>query len=88
MEDKIFIKEKKKMPQFIVVLVVAIIGGLIGSAVTYVALDKKIESISASNSSNTNTNTSNVKYEITKTDSPVVAIAQKAGPSIWWSERS
>ena len=82
MEDKIFIKEKKKMPQFIVVLVVAIIGGLIGSAVTYVALDKKIESISTSNSSNTNTNTSNVKYEITKTDSPVVAIAQKAGPSI------
>ena len=82
MEDKIFIKEKKKMPQFIVVLVVAIIGGLIGSAVTYVALDKKIESISTSNNGSSNTATSNVKYEITKTDSPVVAIAQKAGPSI------
>ncbi len=84
MDDKVFIKEKKNVPQSIVVFIVAIIGGLVGSVLTYFALDNKIDSVlNSSNVANTsNTATTGIKYEITKTDSTVVAIAQKAGPSI------
>lgn len=79
MEEKMFIKEKKKMPQSLMVFVVALIGGIIGSILTYLVIDEKI----STNTSNIGTTTStNVKYEITKTDSPVVAIAAKSGPSI------
>lgn len=78
MEEKMFIKEKRKSPQWMTILVVSLIGGVIGSVLTYVVLGDKNTTIS-----DTNTSTStNVKYEVTKTDSPVVAIAAKAGPSI------
>lgn len=81
MEEKMFIKEKKKMPQGIMIFVVALIGSIIGSVLTYLVIDEKIGI--NNNVSNTGTTTStNVKYEITETDSPVVAIAAKAGPSI------
>lgn len=76
MEEKMFIKEKKKMPQSLMVFIVALIGGIIGSVLTYLVIDEKISSNSESTAS------TNVKYEITKTDNPVVAIAAKAGPSI------
>lgn len=77
MDEKVFIKEKKGMPMPIIILVVAIIGGLLGSLFTYFVIENKINGISTTNGSTVNT-----KYEIEKTDSPVVAIAQKAGPSI------
>lgn len=77
MDEKVFIKEKKGTPMPIMVLVVAIIGGLLGSLFTYFVIENKIEGMSSSNGSTIST-----KYEIEKTDSPVVAIAQKAGPSI------
>ena len=80
MDDKIFIKEKRNISHSLVVLIVAIIGGIIGSLLTYVVLNTKINDIVAS--SNKNVSGSNIKYEIEKTDSPVVAIAQKVGPSI------
>jgi len=77
MDEKVFIKEKKSTPMPIMVLVIAIIGGLLGSLFTYFVIENKIEGISSSNGTTIST-----KYEIEKIDSPVVAIAQKAGPSI------
>ena len=83
MEEKMFIKEKRRMPQGLMVLVVALIGGIIGSVLTYLVLDEKILTKSGIESTTqASSNDSTVKYEITKTDSPVVAIAAKAGPSI------
>ena len=40
-----FIKEKKKMPQSIMVLVVAVIGGLLGSVFTYFVFDAKLDKL-------------------------------------------
>lgn len=77
MNEKIFIKEKKSTPMPIIVFVVALIGGLIGSLFTYFAIEKKLDNLSIEGGTTVNT-----KYEIEKTDSPVVAIAQKAGPSL------
>lgn len=74
-----FIKEKKKMPQSIMVLVVAVIGGLLGSVFTYFVFDAKLDKLTLSQTSGNSTST---QIQIEKTDSPVVAIAQKAGPSI------
>ena len=81
MEEKIFIKEKKKMPQGVMIFVVALIGSIIGSVLTYLVIDEKIGINEGTTNVGTSTST-NIKYEITKTDSPVVAIAAKAGPSI------
>lgn len=78
MDEKIFIKEKKEMPKAVMTVVVALIGGAVGSLLTYFALDAKIDNLVAGN----NTNSSSIEYKIQETDSPVVAIAQKAGPSI------
>ena len=78
MEEKIFIKEKRKMSQSIMVFFVAIVGSILGSVLTYLVMaDKEVSQIVTNDGVSTN-----VKYEITKTDSPVVAIAAKAGPSI------
>lgn len=78
MNEKMFIKEKKGAPIAVMVLVVTIIGSILGSASTYFILENKY-----SNSTTQTTNgNSTVKYEIQSTDSPVVAIAQKASPSI------
>lgn len=81
MEEKIFIKENKKTPQGLMIFVVALIGSIIGSILTYLVIDEKINLSSVSTDTSTGTSTS-IKYEIAKTDSPVVAIAAKAGPSI------
>lgn len=81
MEEKVFMKEKKgKVKNIAMIIVVAIVGGLFGSLFTYFVLDAKISKLGSSDG--TSTSTSNVKYEVTKTDSPVVGIAKKAGPSI------
>lgn len=78
MEEKIFIKEKRKTSQSIMVFFVAIVGSILGSVLTYLVMtDKEVTQIVTNDTASTN-----VKYEITKTDSPVVAIAAKAGPSI------
>lgn len=74
-----FIKEKKKMPQSVMVLIVAVIGGLLGSVFTYFVFDAKLDKLTLSQTSG---NTTSTQIQIEKTDSPVVAIAQKAGPSI------
>lgn len=79
MNEKLFIKEKSGVPPILVLIVVAIIAGFIGSIFTYVILDNKISNIAGSAQ---NSSQNNVKYEIQSTDSPVVAIAKKAGPSI------
>ena len=81
MEEKMFIKEKKKSPQWFMILFTTIIGSIIGSVLTYMLVNEKgiINNVIDSDSTLASTN---VKYEITKTDSPVVAIAAKAGPSI------
>lgn len=79
MEEKMFIKERKNMPQGLMILIVAIIGSVIGSILTYLVIDDKK---GITNSSTNDTNTTNIRYEVTKTDSPVVAIAAKAGPAI------
>lgn len=81
MEEKMFIKEKKRSPQWFMILFTTIIGSVIGSVLTYMVVNEKgiINNVIDSDSTLASTN---VKYEITKTDSPVVAIAAKAGPSI------
>ena len=80
MDEKMFIKEKKKSPQWIMVLFTAIIGSIMGSVLTYMVVNEK--GVLTTSSSDGNLSSKNIKYEITKTDSPVVAIAAKAGPSI------
>lgn len=77
MDEKIFIKEKKGTPMPIIIFVVAIVGGLLGSLFTYFMIENKLDNLALSGGTTVNT-----RYEIEKTDSPVVAIAQKAGPSI------
>ena len=75
---KMFIKEKRNStPMFIMAVITAVIAGAIGSVLTYTILTKT----NNNNSTNTsNNNTTSIKIEAT--DSPVVAIAKKAGPSI------
>ena len=77
-QTKMFIKEKRNgTPIFAMAIITAIIAGAIGSVLTYAILTKS----SGNNSTNTsNNNTTSIKIEAT--DSPVVAIAKKAGPSI------
>ena len=77
MEEKIFIKERKTTPLPIIILIVAIIGGLFGSLFTYFVIENKLDGVTGNSGTTINT-----KYEIETVDSPVVAIAQKAGPSI------
>lgn len=77
MEEKIMFSEKKSTPKILIVLVIAVIGGLIGSLFTYVALDKKIENLTGTNSNGTTKS-----YEISSVENPVVAIAENVGPSI------
>lgn len=77
MEEKIFIKERKITPLPIIILIVAIIGGLFGSLFTYFVIENKLDGVTGNSGTTINT-----KYEIETVDSPVVAIAQKAGPSI------
>lgn len=77
MEEKIFIKERKSAPLPIIILIVAIIGGLFGSLFTYFVIENKLDGVTGNSGTTINT-----KYEIETVDSPVVAIAQKAGPSI------
>lgn len=77
MDEKVFIKEKKSTPMPIVIFIVALIGGLFGSLFTYFVIESKLDNLSKNSGTTINT-----KYEIEKVDSPVVAIAQKAGPSI------
>ena len=43
MEEKIFIKEKKKASQSIMIFIVALIGGIIGSILTYLVIDEKVD---------------------------------------------
>lgn len=77
---KMFIKEKRNStPMFIMAVVTAIIAGAIGSVLTYTILTKTNNN-NSTNTSNSNNNTTRIKIEAT--DSPVVAIAKKAGPSI------
>lgn len=77
---KMFIKEKRNStPMFIMAVITAIIAGAIGSVLTYTILTKTNNN-NSTNTSNSNNNTTRIKIEAT--DSPVVAIAKKAGPSI------
>lgn len=74
---RVFIKEKKKSaPVFLIVIVTALIAGVVGSAGMYAILNK------TKTDSNNVDNSTTQKIEIESTDSPVVAIAKKAGPSI------
>ena len=81
MEEKIYMKEKKKMPQTVVVLIVTIIGAIIGSLFTYALIKDKVNGSDIASSSS-NTDGSKVITIEGSTDSPVVAMAQKASPSV------
>lgn len=75
----VYIKEKRNgAPVFLIVLVTALIASMISCGVMYLILTKDLNT---SNNSITNTQ-STTKIKIESTDSPVVAIAKKAGPSI------
>lgn len=83
MEEKIFVTSKKKfnMPIYAVIIIVALLAGVLGSGLTYLLFGKIVNKTSTGTTSST-TNSSNVKYEISQVDNPVVAIASKVGPSI------
>lgn len=68
-------KEKKTSTNTLLILVVALIGGIVGSFITslFVNNDSDVKQVI-----NGITN----KYEIVETDSPVVAIAAKVSPSV------
>ncbi len=80
MEEKVFFKERKGMPQIAALVLTAVIGGFLGSIFTYVIFDSKLSNSNVVGSANGNDST--VKYEIQNVENPVVAIAKKAGPSI------
>ena len=74
---KVFIKERKSgTPTFFMVIITALIAGAIGSVIMYLVLTKE-----ANNTVN-NTGNATTSIKIEATDTPVVAIAKKAGPSI------
>ncbi len=79
MEEKMFIKEKKGMPNIASLILVAVVVSFLSTVFTYTILDKKFSFTSNNNALDNNTT---VKYQIETTNSPVVAIAKKAGPSI------
>lgn len=78
MDDKIFIKEKRSKYFIVPMLIVALVTSIVSSAFTYVIIDSRMDIDSKS----TGNNNSNIQYQIKEVDSPVVAIAQKCGPSI------
>lgn len=78
MDDKIFIKEKRSKYFIVPMLIVALVTSIVSSAFTYVIIDSRMDIDSRS----TGNNGSNIKYQIQEVDNPVVAIAQKCGPSI------
>ena len=74
--QKIYVEKKRRgIPQVLVVVIVAVITSFVSTAMTYVLLKKDVipESVNEGVAK---------KIEITKVDSPVVAIAEKAMPSI------
>lgn len=77
LNTKVFIKERKNSTSmFFMIIITALIAGAIGSVIMYLVLTK-----GANNTiNNTGNATTNIKIEAT--DTPVVAIAKKAGPSI------
>lgn len=79
MDEKIMFKEKKSGPSVVVILIIALIGGVFGSLVTYVAIDNRI-----TNNTNQITSDGSVtkSYEFASVENPVVAIAENVGPSI------
>lgn len=79
MDERIMFKEKKSTPNLLVILVIALIGGLVGSLFTYVALDNRIENITGVTTSD---GTITKSYEFASVENPVVAIAENVGPSI------
>ncbi|MEG2310982.1 MAG: trypsin-like peptidase domain-containing protein [Clostridia bacterium] len=76
----VFIKEKKQIPNILITIVVALISTFMGCALTFYAVKTYLASNNVIKSSTNNA--TNINYKIEKTDSPVVAIAKKAGPSI------
>ena len=69
-------KSKSSNNNVILVVVVALIAGVVGSALTALLFNNEGSSIKETVQSITS------KYEITETDSPVVAIAAKVSPSV------
>ena len=77
-KTNVYIKEKRNgTPTFVMVACTALIAGAVGSAGMYLALTKGNVT---SKSIGSNTTAQSIKIEAT--DTPVVAIAKKAGPSI------
>lgn len=78
MEEKYFVTNKKKnMPLPVIIVIVALITGVITSAITCYIFKSKLGITKISDSSS-----SGIKYEIQQVDNPVVAIAKNVGPSV------
>lgn len=74
---KVFIKERKNSTSmFFMIIITALIAGAIGSVIMYLVLTK------GANNTVNNTGNATTSIKIEATDTPVVAIAKKAGPSI------
>lgn len=82
MSENVFIKEKRKIPNIVVTLIVAIICALIGSSFTYVLLENKIENISKGEENNSTSTQGTTNIKIEGAEELGSSIAQKATPSI------
>ncbi len=75
-QPKVYVEKKKsRFPQVLLVIIVAFISSFISTATTYILLTRN-------NTTDGSNNQTTQKIEIQATDSPVVAIAEKASPSI------
>lgn len=68
-------KKEKGSKNILLIVLVAVISGFVGSALSYSLISMNINNLNQSSTNNT-------KYEISQIDSPVVAIAEKASKSI------
>ena len=78
-EQKIFV-EKKKGNNIVAILCIVIVVALLSSVITYKLFGK--DEIKDNNSTNENTSQTNIKYEITEVENPVVAVAKECSSSI------
>lgn len=79
MEEKMFLKEKRKMSYLVFVIIVSLCSGFFGSAFYNLMNNKTLEK---SNNASENTVVQDRKYEISQVENPVIAIAKEVSPSI------
>lgn len=82
-EEKIVSKKNNEgSKNLVMIVVVAVISGFVGSALSYALLANNINGGNDTGDKGNTTNINGIKYDISQIDSPIIAIAAKASPSI------